>query len=36
MINCETTGVETLKNLVLPGIGSYKIIDNNKITNKDV
>ncbi len=29
-------GVETLKNLILPGIGSYTIVDGNVVAEKDL
>lgn len=35
LINGNATGSETLKNLVLPGIGSYTIIDNHTIQAAD-
>lgn len=36
MINANATGTEILKNLVLPGIGSFTIIDDSVITEKDL
>lgn len=36
LINATATGTEILKNLVLPGIGSFTIVDCNKITGEDV
>lgn len=35
LINGTATGTETLKNLVLPGIGAYTIIDDRTITAED-
>eukprot|EP00741_Cyanophora_paradoxa_P004415 tig00000802_g4285.t1 len=36
LINCGATGSEILKNLVLPGIGSFTIIDGGKVEGKDL
>uniref|UniRef100_A0A8C5WYL5 NEDD8-activating enzyme E1 regulatory subunit n=1 Tax=Laticauda laticaudata TaxID=8630 RepID=A0A8C5WYL5_LATLA len=36
MIIATATGTEILKNLVLPGIGSFTIIDGNPVTGEDV
>lgn len=36
LINATATGTEILKNLVLPGIGSFTIVDGNKVTGADV
>ncbi|CAM4543411.1 unnamed protein product [Lepidochelys olivacea] len=36
MINATATGTEILKNLVLPGIGSFTIVDGNQVTGEDV
>ena len=35
LINANALGTEILKNLVLPGIGSFTIIDSSKITTED-
>eukprot|EP01114_Cavostelium_apophysatum_P008684 TRINITY_DN2138_c0_g1_i2.p1 TRINITY_DN2138_c0_g1~~TRINITY_DN2138_c0_g1_i2.p1 ORF type:complete len:556 (-),score=166.03 TRINITY_DN2138_c0_g1_i2:41-1624(-) len=35
LINATATGTETLKNLVLPGIGSFTIVDGNKVHESD-
>ncbi|XP_033104427.1 NEDD8-activating enzyme E1 regulatory subunit-like [Anneissia japonica] len=36
LINATATGTEILKNLILPGIGSFTIIDANKVKGEDV
>jgi amyloid beta precursor protein binding protein 1 len=36
MINGTATGAETLKNLVLPGIGSFTVVDGSKVEPKDL
>ncbi|XP_064646486.1 NEDD8-activating enzyme E1 regulatory subunit-like isoform X2 [Lineus longissimus] len=36
LINATATGTETLKNLILPGIGSFTIVDGHKITGEDM
>ncbi|NXL71984.1 ULA1 enzyme, partial [Leptocoma aspasia] len=36
MINATATGTEILKNLVLPGIGSFTIVDGNQVSGEDV
>jgi len=36
LINASATGTEILKNLVLPGIGGFTIIDNKKVTSADL
>ncbi|ETE66509.1 NEDD8-activating enzyme E1 regulatory subunit, partial [Ophiophagus hannah] len=36
VITATATGTEILKNLVLPGIGSFTIIDGNPVTGEDV
>uniref|UniRef100_A0A8C0H1A7 THIF-type NAD/FAD binding fold domain-containing protein n=1 Tax=Chelonoidis abingdonii TaxID=106734 RepID=A0A8C0H1A7_CHEAB len=36
VINATATGTEILKNLVLPGIGSFTIVDGNQVTGEDV
>lgn len=36
LINATSTGSEILKNLILPGIGNFTIIDDRKVTNENV
>lgn len=36
LINATSTGSEILKNLILPGIGNFTIIDDRKVTNADI
>ncbi|KAM8799502.1 NEDD8-activating enzyme E1 regulatory subunit [Eudromia elegans] len=36
VINATATGTEVLKNLVLPGIGSFTIVDGNRVSGEDV
>ncbi|XP_029112104.1 NEDD8-activating enzyme E1 regulatory subunit isoform X1 [Scleropages formosus] len=36
LINATATGTEILKNLVLPGIGAFTIVDGHKVTGEDV
>jgi len=36
VLNGGPVGAETLKNLVLPGIGEFTIIDGHKVTNRDL
>ncbi|GAX80293.1 hypothetical protein CEUSTIGMA_g7731.t1 [Chlamydomonas eustigma] len=36
LINCSATGSEVLKNLVLGGIASFCIVDNAKVTRRDL
>ncbi|KAK3792128.1 hypothetical protein RRG08_055391 [Elysia crispata] len=36
LINASATGTEILKNLILPGIGSFTILDGNKVQGEDV
>ncbi|CAI5759769.1 unnamed protein product [Candida verbasci] len=36
LINASSTGCEILKNLILPGIGSFTIIDDKKVSNLDL
>jgi len=36
LLNCEPSGVELMKNLVLPGIGHICIVDDKKITERDL
>ncbi|XP_064130011.1 NEDD8-activating enzyme E1 regulatory subunit isoform X1 [Loxodonta africana] len=35
LINATATGTEILKNLVLPGVGSFTIIDGNQVSGED-
>lgn len=35
LINATATGTEILKNLVLPGIGSFTIIDGHQVSGED-
>uniref|UniRef100_A0A8C3LZD0 NEDD8-activating enzyme E1 regulatory subunit n=1 Tax=Chrysolophus pictus TaxID=9089 RepID=A0A8C3LZD0_CHRPC len=35
VINATATGTEILKNLVLPGIGSFTIVDGNRVSGED-
>ena len=35
LLNATATGTEILKNLILPGVGSFTIVDNAKITAND-
>lgn len=36
LINCDATGVEILKNLILPGVGSFTIVDDHIVSAQDV
>ncbi|KYQ90227.1 amyloid beta precursor protein-binding protein 1 [Tieghemostelium lacteum] len=36
LLNGTATGAETLKNLVLPGIGAFTIVDNQKVAESDL
>lgn len=36
VINACAVGTEILKNLILPGIGSFTIVDNDKVQEKDI
>nr|CAI5842278.1 unnamed protein product [Callosobruchus analis] len=36
LINATALGTEVLKSLVLPGIGSFTIVDGEKITDEDI
>ncbi|EFA84738.1 amyloid beta precursor protein-binding protein 1 [Heterostelium album PN500] len=36
LINGTATGTETLKNLVLPGIGGFTVVDGNKVSASDL
>ncbi|XP_066509924.1 NEDD8-activating enzyme E1 regulatory subunit-like [Hoplias malabaricus] len=36
LINCCATGTEILKNLILPGIGAFTIVDGHKVNGEDV
>jgi amyloid beta precursor protein binding protein 1 len=35
-LNATAAGTETLKNLILPGVGSYTIIDPAQVTERDL
>lgn len=35
LINASASGTETLKSLVLPGLGAVTIIDDTKVTSQD-
>lgn len=36
LINANAAGTETLKSMVLPGVGYFSIIDENCVTEEDV
>lgn len=36
LLNCGPTGSETLKNLVLGGIGSFTIVDGHRVVSTDI
>lgn len=36
LINASTAGTETLKSMVLPGVGYFSIIDDNTVSKEDV
>ncbi|XP_071784936.1 NEDD8-activating enzyme E1 regulatory subunit-like [Asterias amurensis] len=36
LINATATGTEILKNIILPGIGSFSVVDGNKVKGEDV
>lgn len=36
LLGAGPTGTETLKNLILPGIGQFTVIDGEKVTNRDL
>jgi amyloid beta precursor protein binding protein 1 len=36
LINASAAGTETLKNMVLPGVGYFTILDENSITEEDL
>ncbi|XP_072013879.1 NEDD8-activating enzyme E1 regulatory subunit-like [Amphiura filiformis] len=36
LVNATATGTEILKNLILPGIGSFSIVDGNRVSGEDV
>ncbi|CAH1796256.1 unnamed protein product [Owenia fusiformis] len=36
LVNATATGTEILKNLILPGVGSFTIVDGNKVTGQDI
>jgi NEDD8-activating enzyme E1 regulatory subunit len=35
LLGCTSAGTETLKNLILPGIGRYTIVDDHRVTMRD-
>lgn len=35
LVNADAVGTETLKNLVLPGVGKFTILDNKVISSQD-
>ena len=35
LVNADAVGTETLKNLVLPGLGNFTILDDREITHSD-
>jgi len=36
LLNCDPSGTETLKNLILPGIGFVTIVDEKSVTERDL
>jgi Dinucleotide-utilizing enzymes involved in molybdopterin and thiamine biosynthesis family 2 len=36
LLSCEPAGVETVKNLILPGVGSITIVDHNQVQDRDL
>ena len=36
LVNASATGTEILKNLILPGIGSFSIVDGARVSGEDV
>ena len=36
LINANAVGTETLKNLILPGVGNFTILDNEIVKEKDL
>lgn len=36
LINATALGTETLKSLVLPGIGGFTVVDGEKVTEEDI
>ncbi|XP_069112998.1 NEDD8-activating enzyme E1 regulatory subunit-like isoform X3 [Argopecten irradians] len=36
LVNATATGTEILKNLILPGIGAFTIVDGNKVQGEDI
>lgn len=36
LVNADAVGTETLKNLVLPGVGHITVLDNNVVTHEDL
>lgn len=36
LINANALGTEILKNLILPGIGAFTVVDSEKVTEEDI
>lgn len=36
LLRCDPAGVEALKNLILPGVGSFTIVDDKKVEDRDL
>ena len=36
LLGCDPVGVETIKNLVLPAVGNIVLVDDKKVTEKDL
>jgi amyloid beta precursor protein binding protein 1 len=36
LINATALGTEILKSLILPGIGSFTVVDGEKVTDEDI
>lgn len=36
LVNADAVGTETLKNLVLPGVGRFTVMDDNMVTASDL
>ena len=36
LLTCQPAGVETLKNLILPGVGSFTIVDDQNVNSRDL
>ena len=36
MLGCEPAGVELLKNLILPGLGYFYVVDNEIVEERDL